>query len=143
MTIDGGEGGTGAAPLVFTDHVSMPFRHGFAQVYRAVRRGGLTDDVVFVGSGKLGLPDNALVAFALGADMVSVGREAMLSIGCIQAQKCHTDTCPTGVADAEPLADPRAGPGAEVGALRELPLDAAPGPAAGVAGLRRRPSRRW
>jgi hypothetical protein len=44
------------------------------------------------------LPDNAVVAFALGADMVNVGREAMLAIGCIQAQKCHTDTCPTGVA---------------------------------------------
>src|SRR4051794_22384369 len=98
VTIDGGEGGTGAAPLVFTDHVSVPFRTGFAQVYRRFAQSGLTDDVVFVGSGKLGLPDNALVAFALGADMVSVGREAMLSIGCIQAQRCHTDKCPTGVA---------------------------------------------
>jgi glutamate synthase domain-containing protein 2 len=98
VTIDGGEGGTGAAPLVFTDHVSIPFRHGFAQVYREFAEVGLTDDVVFVGSGKLGVPSNALVAFALGADMISVGREAMLSIGCIQAQKCHTDTCPTGVA---------------------------------------------
>jgi hypothetical protein len=54
--------------------------------------------VVFIGAGKLGLPDNAIVAFALGCDMVNVGREAMLSIGCIQAQKCHTDRCPTGVA---------------------------------------------
>jgi hypothetical protein len=53
---------------------------------------------VFIGAGKLGLPDNAVVAFALGADMVNVGREAMLAIGCVQAQKCHTDTCPTGVA---------------------------------------------
>ena len=53
---------------------------------------------MFIGAGKLGLPDNAVVAFALGADMVNVGREAMLAIGCIQAQKCHTDTCPTGVA---------------------------------------------
>jgi hypothetical protein len=54
--------------------------------------------VVFIGAGKLGLPDNAIVAFALGCDMVNVAREAMLAIGCIQAQKCHTDTCPTGVA---------------------------------------------
>jgi glutamate synthase domain-containing protein 2 len=98
VTVDGGEGGTGAAPLVFTDHVSIPFRHGFSQVYAEFARRGITDDVVFVGSGKLGLPDNALVAFALGADMVNVGREAMLSIGCIQAQRCHTDKCPTGVA---------------------------------------------
>lgn len=44
------------------------------------------------------MPDNALVAFALGADMVNVAREAMLALGCIQAQKCHTDHCPTGVA---------------------------------------------
>jgi hypothetical protein len=54
--------------------------------------------VTFVGGGKLGLPDNAVVAFALGCDMVNVAREAMLAIGCIQAQKCHEDTCPTGVA---------------------------------------------
>ena len=54
--------------------------------------------IVVVGGGKLGLPDNAIVAFALGCDMVNVAREAMLAIGCIQAQKCHTDTCPTGVA---------------------------------------------
>ena len=98
ITIDGGEGGTGAAPLIFTDAVSLPFRLGFSRVYAVFAERGLHEDVVFVGAGKLGLPDNALVAFALGADMVSVGREAMLSIGCIQAQKCHTDTCPTGVA---------------------------------------------
>ncbi len=98
VNIDGGEGGTGAAPLIFADSVAFPFRIGFAEVYRRFAAAGLTDDVVFVGAGKLGLPDNAMVAFALGADLVSVGREAMLAIGCIQAQKCHTDECPTGVA---------------------------------------------
>ncbi|QGG95887.1 FMN-binding glutamate synthase family protein [Actinomarinicola tropica] len=98
VTIDGGEGGTGAAPLVFSDAVALPWRLGFSQVYRRFAEAGLTDQVSFVGSGKLGLPANALVAFALGADSVSVGREAMLAIGCIQAQKCHTDHCPTGVA---------------------------------------------
>ncbi|MEO6020623.1 MAG: glutamate synthase-related protein, partial [Knoellia sp.] len=98
ITVDGGEGGTGAAPLVFTDTVALPFRIGFARVYSTFARAGLTDDVAFIGSGKLGLPDNALVAFALGADMVNVAREAMLALGCIQAQKCHTDRCPTGVA---------------------------------------------
>ena len=97
ITIDGGEGGTGAAPLVFTDHMALPFRRGFAEVYSRFAEAGLTDDVMFIGSGRLGLPDNALVAFALGADMINVGREAMLSIGCIQAQRCHTDHCPTGV----------------------------------------------
>ncbi|WP_324273079.1 FMN-binding glutamate synthase family protein [Blastococcus brunescens] len=98
VTIDGGEGGTGAAPLLFTDSVSLPFQLGFSRVYAEFARKGLHDRVVFVGGGKLGLPDNATVAFALGCDMVNVAREAMLAIGCIQAQKCHTDTCPVGVA---------------------------------------------
>ena len=98
VNIDGGEGGTGASPLVFTDSVALPFRLGFSRVYRAFAERGLHERMMFVGAGKLGLPDNAIVAFALGADMVNVGREAMLAIGCIQAQKCHTDTCPTGVA---------------------------------------------
>jgi glutamate synthase domain-containing protein 2 len=102
VTVDGGEGGTGAAPLIFTDSVSLPFRMGFSRVYGAFAEQGLTDDLTFIGSGKLGLPENAMVAFALGADMINVGREAMLSIGCIQAQKCHTDTCPTGVATQNP-----------------------------------------
>ncbi|NNG34819.1 FMN-binding glutamate synthase family protein [Nakamurella aerolata] len=98
ITIDGGEGGTGAAPLVFTDTVSLPFRTGFARVYRTFAEAGITDRVTFIGSGKLGLPANAVVALALGADMINVGREAMMAIGCIQAQRCHTDHCPTGVA---------------------------------------------
>ncbi|HKG50440.1 MAG TPA: FMN-binding glutamate synthase family protein [Actinomycetales bacterium] len=98
VTIDGGEGGTGAAPLIFTDSVSLPFQLGFARVYKTFAERGLHERVVFIGAGKLGLPDNAIVAFALGCDMVNVAREAMLALGCIQAQKCHTDTCPTGVA---------------------------------------------
>ena len=102
IVIDGGEGGTGAAPLVFSDAVAMPFRLAFTRVYAVFARAGLTDRVTWVGSGKLGLPENALVAFALGCDMVHVAREAMLAIGCIQAQKCHTDHCPTGVATQNP-----------------------------------------
>ena len=102
ITVDGGEGGTGAAPLIFADAVSLPYRMGFSRVYSRFAELGLTDDVTFIGSAKLGLPDNAVVAFALGADMVNVAREAMLSIGCIQAQKCHTDHCPTGVATQNP-----------------------------------------
>ena len=98
ITVDGSEGGTGAAPLTFSDHVSLPWKIGFARVYSTFARAGMQDDVVFVGSGRLGLPDSALFAFALGADMVSVGREAMLAIGCIQALRCHTGSCPTGVA---------------------------------------------
>ncbi|WP_219416222.1 FMN-binding glutamate synthase family protein [Pseudonocardia nigra] len=102
VTIDGGEGGTGASPLVFTDSVALPFRLGFSRVYRMFAERGLHEQVVFVGAGKLGLPDNAVVALALGVDMINVGREAMLAVGCIQAQKCHTDTCPTGVATQNP-----------------------------------------
>jgi glutamate synthase (ferredoxin) len=98
ITIDGGEGGTGAAPLVFTDHVALPFKLGFAQVYRAFAEQGVAQNIVFIGSGRLGLPESALLAMAMGCDMINVAREAMLAIGCIQAQRCHTGHCPTGVA---------------------------------------------
>jgi glutamate synthase domain-containing protein 2 len=98
VTVDGGEGGTGAAPLAFEDHVALPFKLAFAQVYATFARAGLAEDVVFVGAGRLGFPDAALFAFALGCDMVNVGREAMMAIGCIQAQRCHTGRCPSGVA---------------------------------------------
>ncbi len=98
VTIDGGEGGTGAAPLVFADHVAMPFKLGFAQVYRIFAEAGMQHRVVFIGSGKLGFPETALLGLALGCDMINVAREAMMAIGCIQAQRCHTGHCPTGVA---------------------------------------------
>jgi glutamate synthase domain-containing protein 2 len=98
VTVDGGEGGTGAAPLVFSDHVALPFFVGFPRVYRAFAEHGLHEQVAFIGSGKLGLPERAMLAFGLGCDMVNVAREAMLAIGCIQAQRCHTGHCPTGVA---------------------------------------------
>jgi glutamate synthase (ferredoxin) len=97
ITIDGGEGGTGAAPLTYTDHVSLPFKIGFARVYQIFQKAGVSKDVVWIGSGKLGFPDRAVVAFAMGCDLVNVAREAMMSIGCIQSQSCHTGHCPTGV----------------------------------------------
>ena len=98
VQIDGGEGGTGAAPLAFADHVSMPFKAGFARVYRIFAEAGAVDDVVWMGSGRLGFPEQAVLALALGCDGIAVAREAMLAIGCIQAQRCHTDHCPAGVA---------------------------------------------
>jgi glutamate synthase (ferredoxin) len=98
VTIDGGEGGTGAAPLVFSDHVALPFKLGFAEVYRAFAESGAHEKVVFIGSGKLGFPEAGLTALAMGCDMINVAREAMLAVGCIQAQQCHTGHCPTGVA---------------------------------------------
>lgn len=98
IQIDGGEGGTGAAPLVFADHVALPFKVGFARVYAIFAEAGVVDDVVWVGSGRLGFPAEALFALGLGCDMIGVAREPMLAIGCIQAQRCHSGHCPTGVA---------------------------------------------
>jgi hypothetical protein len=102
VTVDGGEGGTGAAPLVFADHVALPLKIALARVFATFAEAGIDDRVTFMASGKLGFPEAALLAFALGADLVNVGREAMLSIGCIQAQKCHTGRCPVGVATQSP-----------------------------------------
>ncbi len=98
IVIDGGEGGTGAAPLTFSDHVALPFKIGLARVFREFSETGLQKDIVFIGSGKLGIPHEALLSMALGCDMVNVARTAMMAIGCIQAQICQTGRCPTGVA---------------------------------------------
>jgi glutamate synthase domain-containing protein 2 len=98
ITVDGGEGGTGAAPLAFTDHVALPFKLGFAHAFGHFARAGIAENVVWIGAGRLGFPDAAAFAFALGCDMINIAREAMLAVGCIQALKCHTDRCPTGVA---------------------------------------------
>lgn len=98
IIIDGGEGGTGAAPLSFSDHVGLPFKTGFSRVYKIFHDAGIAEEIVWGGSAKLGFPDRAIVAFAMGCDMIQVAREAMMAIGCIQAQRCHTDFCPAGVA---------------------------------------------
>lgn len=98
ITVDGGEGGTGAAPPSFADHVSLPWVYGFGDLYKLFQSKGLTERVVFIGSGKLGFPAKAAMAFAMGVDCINVAREAMMSIGCIQAKVCHTNRCPTGIA---------------------------------------------
>ncbi len=98
ITVDGGEGGTGAAPLVFADHVALPVRFGLSRVYRTFAKHDLQRDITFIAAGKAGFPDEALALMTLGADMINVAREAMIAIGCVQAQKCHTGHCPTGVA---------------------------------------------
>ena len=97
ITIDGGEGGTGAAPPSFADHVSLPFINAFTDVYKVFQKEEITERIVFIASGKLGFPAKAAMAFAMGADSINVAREAMMSIGCIQAQSCHNNTCPTGI----------------------------------------------
>ena len=98
ITIDGGEGGTGAAPPSFADHVALPFFYGFSTVYKLFQSKGIENRVVWIGAGKLGLPAKGIKAMALGVDMIYVAREAMMSIGCIQAQVCHTNRCPAGIA---------------------------------------------
>ena len=98
ITVDGGEGGTGAAPPSFADHVSLPWVYGFSDLYKLFKDKGLSERIVFVGSGKLGFPAKAAMAFAMGVDCINVARESMMSIGCIQAQVCHTNRCPTGIA---------------------------------------------
>lgn len=98
ITVDGGEGGTGAAPPSFADHVSLPWVYGFSDLYKLFQQKGLSERIVFIGSTKLGFPAKAAMAFAMGADCINVAREAMMSIGCIQAQVCHTNRCPSGVA---------------------------------------------
>lgn len=98
ITVDGGEGGTGAAPPAFAAHVSLPFVYAFTDVYRLFRDKGLASRVAFIASGKVGMPARATMAFAMGADIINAAREPMMSIGCIQAKVCHTNRCPAGVA---------------------------------------------
>jgi glutamate synthase domain-containing protein 2 len=98
ITVDGGEGGTGAAPPSFADHVSLPWVYGFSDLYKLFQKKKLTERILFIGSAKLGFPAKGAMAFAMGADCINVAREAMMSIGCIQAKICHTNHCPSGVA---------------------------------------------
>ncbi|MDQ6969148.1 MAG: FMN-binding glutamate synthase family protein [Mariprofundus sp.] len=102
IVIDGSEGGTGAAPLTYSDHVSLPFKIGFSRVYQTFQTKGIANDVVWIGSGKLGFPDRAVIALSLGCDCINIAREAMLSLGCIQSQACHTGHCPTGITTMDP-----------------------------------------
>lgn len=98
IIIDGGEGGTGSAKGSFVDHVGLPFVDAFTTVYKIFLNHNIQNNIVWIGSGKLGFPAQVVKAMALGCDYINIAREAMLSIGCIQAQRCHTDKCPSGVA---------------------------------------------
>ncbi len=98
ITIDGGEGGTGAAPASFADNVSLPFDVAFTTVYKIMQSAGLEKKITFIGSAKIGLPAEAIKAFALGVDMINMAREVLIAGGCIQSQKCHTGSCPTLIA---------------------------------------------
>ena len=98
IAVDGNEGGSGAAPLALADWVGMPVMEGIIAVDNALRREGLRDDVALIASGKIATGGEVATHIALGADLVHIGRGFLFSLGCIQALRCHTNTCPTGVA---------------------------------------------
>lgn len=98
IVVDGGEGGTGAAPEEFSDHIGMPLREGLLLVRNALVGTGLRKHVRLGASGKVYSAYAMAVNMALGADWCNAARAFMLSLGCVQTKKCHTDKCPTGVA---------------------------------------------
>jgi len=98
ITVDGAEGGTGAAPLEFADGVGMPFEPALIFVNKTLVRLGIRDKMRIIGSGKIISGYSILHAIALGADMCNSARGFMFSLGCIQALRCHNNECPTGVA---------------------------------------------
>ena len=98
IVIDGKEGGTGAAPLEFADHLGLPMREGLTFVRDALVGAGLRDKIRLGCSGKIVTAFDIAVAFGLGADWCNAARPFMFALGCIQSLSCHTDRCPTGVA---------------------------------------------
>ena len=102
VTVDGAEGGTGAAPLEFSNSVGMPLREALAFVYDALNGFGLKKHIRIVSSGKVATGFDLVKNFAMGADMCNSARGMMFALGCIQALECNTNTCPTGVATQDP-----------------------------------------
>ena len=98
ITVDGGEGGTGAAPPEFSDFVGMPLMDGLAFVANMLRGFGIREHIRIVASGKILTGFQLLRAIALGADVCCSARAMMMALGCIQALECNRNTCPTGVA---------------------------------------------
>ena len=102
IVVDGGEGGTGAAPLEFTDHVGAPLREALMLVHNTLVGLGLRDKIRVGASGKVITAFDLARTLALGADWCNAARGFMFALGCIQSQNCHTDRCPTGVATQDP-----------------------------------------
>lgn len=102
ITVDGGEGGTGAAPIEFSNSVGMPLREGLAFVHDALRGFGIKKHIRIIASGKVHTGFDLVRNFAIGADMCNGARAMLMAIGCIQALECNTNTCPTGVATQNP-----------------------------------------
>lgn len=102
IVIDGAEGGTGAAPIEFADHVGTPLREGLRLVHNTLVGIGLRQHIKIGVAGKIISAFDIARALSLGADWCNAGRGFMFAVGCIQAQACHTDKCPTGVATQDP-----------------------------------------
>lgn len=102
INVDGAEGGTGAAPLEFSNSVGMALRPALQQVHRSLSEAGLRDQLRVICAGKLTTGFHLLRAQALGADGCNSARAMMFALGCIQALKCNTNRCPTGVATTNP-----------------------------------------
>lgn len=98
IVVDGSEGGTGAAPIEFSDYIGTPLREGLRFVHNTLVGTGLRDQIKIGAAGKIVSAFDIASTFALGADWVNSGRGFMFAIGCIQAQSCHTNQCPVGVA---------------------------------------------
>jgi glutamate synthase domain-containing protein 2 len=102
VIVDGGEGGTGAAPLEYEDHVGTPLTEGLLSVHNALVGVGLRDQVKVGASGKVASGIDIVKRLIQGADYTNSARSMMMAVGCIQAQLCHTNTCPVGVATQDP-----------------------------------------
>jgi glutamate synthase domain-containing protein 2 len=102
ITVDGGEGGTGAAPPEFTNFVGMPLLDALAFVDNALRGFGIRNETKIIASGKVLTGFHIVRAMALGADATNCARAMMMALGCIQALECNKNTCPTGVATQDP-----------------------------------------
>ena len=102
ITIDGSEGGTGAAPVELTNSVGTPLRDALVFVNRALIGIGLRDDIRLIASGKAFSAFHVIRLLALGADTVNSARAMMFALGCIQSRSCNTDKCPTGIATQDP-----------------------------------------
>ena len=102
IVIDGTEGGTGAAPLEFVDHIGTPMREGLVFAHNCLVGAGLRDTIRLGAAGRIVTGFDMARVLALGADWCNAARGFMFALGCVQAQSCHTDRCPTGVATQNP-----------------------------------------
>ncbi len=103
IVIDGAEGGTGAAPVEFQDHIGVPLRDGLIFARNALVGAGLKDEIRLGTSGKLISAYGLASSMAMGADWCNAGRGFMFALGCVQSLNCHTNHCPTGVATQDKL----------------------------------------